>query len=49
MAISEAVSTPLVIDGQERSTAETFAVYDPHDGSVTAMPPPRAPRMRLTL
>ena len=34
MAISEAVSTPLVIDGEERSTGESFAVVDPHDGSV---------------
>jgi acyl-CoA reductase-like NAD-dependent aldehyde dehydrogenase len=34
MAIGEAVTTPLVIDGEERSTAESFAVHDPHDGSV---------------
>jgi acyl-CoA reductase-like NAD-dependent aldehyde dehydrogenase len=34
MAISEAVTTPLVINGEDRSTAESFAVYDPHDGSV---------------
>jgi acyl-CoA reductase-like NAD-dependent aldehyde dehydrogenase len=34
MAIGEAVSTPLVIDGEERSTGESFAVVDPHDGSV---------------
>ncbi len=34
MAISEALSTPLVINGQERSTTDTFAVLDPHDGSV---------------
>jgi acyl-CoA reductase-like NAD-dependent aldehyde dehydrogenase len=35
MAISEAVTnTPLVINGEERQTAESFAVYDPHDGSV---------------
>jgi acyl-CoA reductase-like NAD-dependent aldehyde dehydrogenase len=35
MAISEAVTnTPLVINGEERETAESFAVYDPHDGSV---------------
>ena len=34
MAVSEAVTTPLVIDGEDRFTADTFAVYDPHDGSV---------------
>jgi acyl-CoA reductase-like NAD-dependent aldehyde dehydrogenase len=34
MAITEALTTPLVIDGEERSTAESFAVHDPHDGSV---------------
>ena len=34
MAIGEAVITQLVIDGEERSTAESFAVHDPHDGSV---------------
>ncbi len=34
MAIGEAVSTPLVIDGEERGTEETLAVYDPHDGSL---------------
>ena len=34
MAIGEAVSTPLVIDGEERGTEERLAVYDPHDGSL---------------
>ncbi len=34
MAISEALTTPLVINGEERSTADMFAVLDPHDGSV---------------
>ena len=34
MAISEAVTTPLVINGEERSTAETLAVHEPHDGSL---------------
>ena len=34
MAISEAVSTPLVIGGEERLTAEKLAVHDPHDGSL---------------
>src|SRR6201986_923359 len=35
MAISEAVTnTPLVINGEDRPTAESFAVLDPHDGSV---------------
>ncbi len=29
MAISEAVTTPLVIDGEDRSTAESFAVLRP--------------------
>jgi acyl-CoA reductase-like NAD-dependent aldehyde dehydrogenase len=35
MAVSEAtVQTPLLIGGEERSTAESFAVYEPADGSV---------------
>src|ERR1700684_2027400 len=34
MAVSEAVSTPLLINGEERTTAETLAVHDPHDGSL---------------
>jgi acyl-CoA reductase-like NAD-dependent aldehyde dehydrogenase len=34
MAISEAVSTPLFINGEERTTGETLAVHDPHDGSL---------------
>ncbi|MGH2862648.1 MAG: aldehyde dehydrogenase family protein [Solirubrobacteraceae bacterium] len=34
MAISEAVSTPLLIDGEERLTGEKLAVHDPHDGSL---------------
>ena len=34
MAISEAVSTPLLINGEERLTAEKLAVHDPHDGSL---------------
>jgi acyl-CoA reductase-like NAD-dependent aldehyde dehydrogenase len=34
MAISEAVSTPLLINGEERLTAEKLAVRDPHDGSL---------------
>jgi acyl-CoA reductase-like NAD-dependent aldehyde dehydrogenase len=35
MAISEAVSkTPLVIGGEERETAETLPVLDPHDGTL---------------
>ncbi len=34
MAISEAVSTPLLIDGEERFTTEKLAVHDPHDGSL---------------
>src|SRR5579875_3562706 len=34
MAISEAVSTPLVINGEERDTSEKLAVKDPHDGSL---------------
>ncbi|MDE3133933.1 MAG: aldehyde dehydrogenase family protein, partial [Acidobacteriota bacterium] len=33
MAIREAVSTPLLIDGKERTTGEQLAVHDPHDGS----------------
>jgi acyl-CoA reductase-like NAD-dependent aldehyde dehydrogenase len=35
MAISEAViNTPLVINGEDRPTADSFAVLDPHDGSI---------------
>ena len=34
MAIGEAVSTPLVINGEERTTGEKLAVHDPHDGSL---------------
>jgi len=35
MAVSETIlSTPLLIGGEERETAESFAVLDPHDGSV---------------
>jgi acyl-CoA reductase-like NAD-dependent aldehyde dehydrogenase len=34
MAISEAVSTPLFINGEERTTGEQLAVHDPHDGSL---------------
>ena len=34
MAIGEAVTTPLLIDGEERLTAEQLAVHDPHDGSL---------------
>jgi len=34
MAISEAVSTPLLINGEERDTSEKLAVHDPHDGSL---------------
>src|ERR1700721_2888515 len=34
MAVSEAVSTPLLINGEERATGETLAVNDPHDGSL---------------
>ncbi len=34
MAISEAVITPLLIGGEERQAAETFAVHEPHDGSL---------------
>lgn len=34
MAIGEAVSTPLLINGEERGTAERLAVHDPRDGSL---------------
>jgi acyl-CoA reductase-like NAD-dependent aldehyde dehydrogenase len=35
MALSETIlSTPLLIGGEERETADSFAVLDPHDGSV---------------
>ncbi len=34
MAISEAVSTPLLINGEERNTGEKLAVHDPHDRSL---------------
>ena len=35
MAVSETIlSTPLLIGGEERETAESFAVYSPHDGSL---------------
>src|SRR5579884_1592798 len=34
MAISEAVTTPLLINGEERSTADSLAVHEPHDGSL---------------
>ncbi len=35
MAVSETIlSTPLLIGGEERETTETFAVHDPHDGSL---------------
>jgi len=35
MAVSEtSTSTPLLINGEERETADSFAVHDPHDGSV---------------
>ena len=34
MAIGEAVSTPLLINGEERATGEKLAVNDPHDGSL---------------
>jgi acyl-CoA reductase-like NAD-dependent aldehyde dehydrogenase len=35
MALSETVaSTQLLIGGEERPAPDTFAVYDPHDGSV---------------
>ena len=35
MAVSDTTtSTPLLINGEERETADSFAVHDPHDGSV---------------
>ncbi len=35
MAVSDTTtSTPLLIDGEERDTTDSFAVRDPHDGSV---------------
>jgi len=35
MAVSDTTtSTPLLIGGEERGTADSFAVHDPHDGSV---------------
>jgi acyl-CoA reductase-like NAD-dependent aldehyde dehydrogenase len=35
MALSQATEqTQLLIDGEERPTAGSFPVYDPHDGSV---------------
>jgi acyl-CoA reductase-like NAD-dependent aldehyde dehydrogenase len=35
MAVSETVTTPLLIAGEERATSETFAVFDPaHHGEI---------------
>lgn len=35
MTVSETIlSTPLLIGGEEREAADSFAVHDPHDGSV---------------
>ncbi len=35
MAVSQtSISTPLLINGEERETTDSFAVHDPHDGSV---------------
>src|SRR5579875_2083295 len=34
MAIGEALSTTLLIGGEERGTDEQLAVHDPHDGSL---------------
>jgi len=35
MAVSDTTtSTPLLINGEERDTTDSFAVHDPHDGSV---------------
>ena len=48
MAMSQAlISTPLVIDGEDRPTAETFAVRDPHDGSVIGHAASATPRDAL--
>ena len=35
MTVSDTTtSTPLLINGEERDTTDSFAVHDPHDGSV---------------